>query len=199
MQSKQSSSFFTLLSWLMIAAFVASFPALCQQVTATITGQVRDPTGSQIPGAKVTATDTERGLAFTTTTNGDGRYNISNLPVGTYNIKVETQGFQTATQSNLTLQLNQTAKLDFPLQVGSVSTSVEVTSAAPLLQTESTQLGQVIDARTNATLPLATRNYVQLTLLAPGSVHPDQALGGDGPAVQRTVGLTPAKSMGNQS
>ena len=57
--------------------------------------------------------------------------------------------------------------------MGSVSTSVEVTSAAPLLQTESTQLGQGIDARTNTTLPLATRNYVQLTLLAPGSVHPD--------------------------
>jgi hypothetical protein len=69
--------------------------------------------------------------------------------------------------------MNQIAKLDFQLQVGNVETTVEVTASAPVLQTESTLLGQVIDSRTNTTLPLATRNYVQLTLLAPGSVHPD--------------------------
>jgi hypothetical protein len=144
-----------------------------QQVTASITGQVTDPSGAAIVGAKVTATDTQRGTQYTAQTNGDGRYTISDILVGTYNVKVENPGFQSATVSNLTLELNQIAKLDFPLQVGNVSTSIEVTGAAPLLQTESTQLGQVIDSRTNTTLPLATRNYVQLTLLAPGSVHPD--------------------------
>ena len=144
-----------------------------QAVTATINGTVTDPSGAAVSGAKVTATDTQRGTEYTATTNADGRYTIPNLLVGTYNVKVENPGFQAAVQSNITLELNQVAKLDFALQVGNVSTTVEVTGAAPVLQTESTQLGQVIDARTNTTLPLATRNYVQLTLLAPGSVHPD--------------------------
>ena len=147
--------------------------ALGQEVTANITGVVTDPSGAAIAGVKVIATDTQRGTQYSAETNSDGRYRISNLLVGTYDVKAEAKGFQTATVSAITLQLNQTAKLDFPLQVGNISTQVEVTSEAPLLQTESTQLGQVIDARTNTTLPLATRNYVQLTLLTAGSVHPN--------------------------
>jgi len=144
-----------------------------QQVEATITGRVTDPSGAAISGAKVTATSVERGVSYPTTTNADGYYNLPNLPSGAYNVRVENPGFQAATQSNVTLQMNQVAKMDFQLQVGNVQTTVEVTSAAPLLQTESTLVGQVIDSRTDATLPLATRNYVQLTLLAPGTVHPD--------------------------
>src|SRR3984893_6045047 len=113
----------TLLTCLLIACMLVSTPALAQQVTASITGQVTDQTGAPIPGAKITATDTQRGTQYTATTNAEGRYTLSNLAVGTYNVKVENQGFQTATQSNLTLQLNQVAKLDVPLQVGNVSTS----------------------------------------------------------------------------
>ncbi len=150
-----------------LVACSTAVSAWAQQVTATITGRVTDPTGAAITGAKITATSVERGIAYPTSTNADGYYNLPNLPVGTYNIRVETTGFQTATQSNVTLQLNQVAKMDFQLQVGNVNTTVEVSAAAPVLQTESTQLGQVIDSRTNTTLPLATRNYVQLTLLAP--------------------------------
>jgi len=144
-----------------------------QQVTATITGRVTDPTGAAISGAKVTAMSVERGIPYSAATNSEGYYNLPNLLVGDYNIKVEDAGFQTATQSNITLQMNQVAKMDFQLLVGNVQTTVEVTSAAPVLQTEQTLLGQVIDSRTDTTLPLATRNYVQLTLLAPGTVHPD--------------------------
>jgi hypothetical protein len=144
-----------------------------QQVTASITGRVIDPTGATIANAKVTATDTERGTPWSTVTNAEGVFSLPRLPVGTYNVRVEHDGFQTATQSNILLELNQVARLDIALKVGSVSETVEVTSASPLLQTESTEVGQVISGRTNAELPLATRNYVQLTLLAPGSIHPD--------------------------
>ncbi len=147
--------------------------AWSQQVTAAITGKVTDPSGAAVVGAKVTATDTDRGTPWTTTTNGDGVYNIPRVPIGTYNIKVEQQGFTTATQSHIALEMNQVARLDFQLQVGSLTQTVEVTSAEELLQTQDTSLGQHIDARTNEELPLATRNYVQLTLLAPGSIHPD--------------------------
>ncbi len=156
-----------------LALLLSAAAAWGQQVTAAVTGKVTDPTGAAVPGAKVTATDTERGTEWPTISNAEGIYNLPRLPVGTYNVKVESQGFQTAQQSNIRLQLNDVARLDFQLQVGSISQSVEVTSAAPLLQTQSTQLGQVIDSRTNQELPLATRNYVQLTLLAPGSINPN--------------------------
>jgi len=154
-------------------AVFSSTSLKAQEVTAAITGRITDPSGAAIAGAKVTATDTQRGTVWPTTTNGDGVYNLPRVPVGTYTLKVESSGFQTASRSAFTLVLNQVARIDISLQVGSQSQTVEVTSAAPLLQTESTQLGQVIDSRTNTELPLATRNYVQLTLLAAGSVHPD--------------------------
>lgn len=144
-----------------------------QQVTAAVTGKVTDPSGASIVGARITAIDNERGTTWPTVSNEDGVYNLPRLPIGSYTVKVESQGFQGAQRSNVTLQLNDVARLDFQLQLGSVSQTVEVTSAAPLLQTQATQLGQVIDSRTNVELPLATRNYVQLTLLAPGSIHPD--------------------------
>ena len=107
----------------LLVCAIGAIPVVAQQVTATITGQVTDPSGAAVSGAKVTATDTQRGTQYTATTNGDGRYTISNILVGTYNIRVENAGFQTATQSNITLQLNQVAKLDFSLQVGNVATT----------------------------------------------------------------------------
>ena len=144
-----------------------------QQVTAAFTGQVTDPSGAPVPGAQVTATDTDRGTRWPTVTNQDGEYNLPRVPIGTYDVKVTHEGFSTAAESHITLQMNQVARLDFHLQVGSLSQTVEVTATEAVLQTQATQLGQVIDARTNEELPLATRNYVQLTLLAPGSIHPD--------------------------
>ena len=159
-----------LAGWLLAAGTVAGW---AQQVTAAITGKITDATGASVADAKVTATDVDRGTVWPTATNADGIYNLPRLPIGSYNVKVEKEGFQTAQSSQVVLQLNDNARLDFQLKVGSITQSVEVTSAAPLLQTQATQLGQVIDSRTNVDLPLATRNYVQLTLLAPGSIHPD--------------------------
>lgn len=156
-----------------LIGFVAPLPLKSQDVTASITGQVTDPSDAAVSGAKVTATDTQRGTQLTAITDGNGSYNIQRVPIGTYDVKVESTGFQSAVQKGVTLVLNQVARLDFPLKVGDVATSVEVTSAAPLLQTEATQLGTVIDSRTNAQIPLATRNYVQLTLLAPGAISPN--------------------------
>ena len=146
-----------------------------QEVTAAIVGTVVDPTNAPIKNAKVTATDTERGTVYQGETNDAGAYNINRIPVGTYEVKVTAQGFQTSVHSAFTLVLNQTARIDVQMKVGQVSETVEVTSAAPVLQTESTQVNTVIDSVTNDVLPLATRNYVELTLLSPGSVSPDPA------------------------
>jgi hypothetical protein len=148
-------------------------PARSQEVTAAINGTITDPSGAAVGNAKVTVKDLDRGTSSSTTTNDGGFYTFPRLPIGSYEVRVENPGFQASVQSPVQLQLNQIAKIDFQLKVGNVSETVEVTSAAPVLQTQSTQLGTVIDARTNTALPLATRNYVQLTLLSPGAVHPN--------------------------
>ncbi len=85
----------------------------------------------------------------------------------------DASGFQTAMQPPFTLVLNQTARVDVQMKVGKVSETVEVTGAAPMLQTQTTEVSTVIDANTNVSLPLASRNYLQLTLLAPGMTNVD--------------------------
>jgi Carboxypeptidase regulatory-like domain len=144
-----------------------------QEVTAAIVGTVTDPSGAPINGAAVTATDTERGTVWNAKTNEAGAYNIPRVPVGTYKLEIAAPGFQKSAYPPFTLVLNQTARLDAQLKVGQVTETVEVTGAAPVLQTERTEISTVIDSQTNDRLPLATRNYVQLTLLAPGAVSPD--------------------------
>ncbi|HVN78662.1 MAG TPA: TonB-dependent receptor [Terriglobia bacterium] len=144
-----------------------------QQVTAAIMGRVTDPSNAAIVGAKVEAKDTARGTAWTTVTNPDGFYNLPRVPVGSYEVRVEKEGFQTAVHPRIELLLNQTARLDFQMQLGTINQSIEVVGAPPLLNTDTMQLGTVIESKTNEALPLATRNYIELTLLAPGTVHPD--------------------------
>ena len=146
-----------------------------QQTTAAITGTVEDSAGAALDGATVTASDTERGTSSTTKTSAGGVYNFSNLPIGTYQVKAESDGFDTAVQPPLTLVLNQRARLDFRMRVGAVTNTVQVSSEAPQLQADTTQVSTLIDANTITGIPLATRNYVELTLLAPGSITPDNS------------------------
>ncbi|MDQ2842440.1 MAG: TonB-dependent receptor, partial [Acidobacteriota bacterium] len=148
-------------------------PVQSQEVTAAINGVITDPSGATVAGVNVTAKDLDRGTTFPTTSDSSGRYSLPRLPIGNYEVRVENAGFQVSVKSPIVLVLNQVAKLDFQLTVGNVNQTVEVTGAPPILQTETTQLGTVLDARTNVSLPLATRNYNQLTLLAPGSVTTD--------------------------
>jgi len=150
-------------------------PASCQEVTGTIVGTVTDPSGAPIKGAAVTATDVDRGTTWTAVTTEAGAYNLVRLPVGNYTVKMTAPGFQTALQPAFALVLNQTARVDVQMKVGKVSETLEVTGAAPALKTDTTEVDTIIDARTNDNLPLATRNPVQLTLLAPGAVTVDTA------------------------
>ena len=167
------------LTWGLLLTFVlgmlvaATIPAMGQEVTAAIVGTVTDPSGAPVAGAAVTATDTERGTVWTAKTNDTGAYNLLRLPIGSYTVKISAQGFQSAVQPPFTLVLNQTARVDMQLKVGQVSETVEVSGAAPVLQTQSVEVSTVIDANTNVSLPLASRNYLQLTLLAPGATNVD--------------------------
>src|ERR1700692_3788844 len=167
-----------LLCWVLgsvalIVMICGAHSALAQDVTATITGTVTDSSGGAIAGATVTAKSVERGETYTTTTGDSGLYRLSQLPVGHYELRVEKQGFQTSVYPAFELQLNQVGRIDVQMSVGQVSQTIEVNGAAPILKTESTQVDTIIDSATNDTLPLATRNYVELTLLSPGAIHPD--------------------------
>lgn len=146
-----------------------------QNVTAAITGTVVDPGGAPINGAEVVARDVDRGTVFTTKTNESGIYNFTRIPIGNYEVRATAAGFDTAVQPPLTLVLNQTARIEFKMKVGSVTETVEVSSALPQLQTDTTQVSTLIDNRTVNSIPLATRNYVELTLLSPGSITPDNS------------------------
>jgi hypothetical protein len=156
-------------SAILVLALCMITPSFGQQVTAGINGTVTDPSGSPVADAKVTAIDSDRGTVQATQSGATGAFNLPAVPIGNYVVKVEHAGF-TPQQSTVTLVLNQVAKIDFALKVGNISTAVEVNSASPLLQTETTEISTVMEAHEIAALPLETRNYNQLTLLIPGSV-----------------------------
>ncbi|MBZ5565611.1 MAG: carboxypeptidase regulatory-like domain-containing protein [Acidobacteriia bacterium] len=174
-----------LLTLIAAALFVGAGPLHAQEVTAAITGQVTDPTGAAVAGAAVTATDTVRGTMWPTETNAGGFYNLPRLPIGTYNLKVEAKGFQTYLQTDIDLPLNYTARINPQLRLGAVTQTVEVTGQAPQLHTDTMQVGTVMNSRTVSEIPLATRNFVVLTLLAPGVTATDPSSFNNG---QRTGG-----------
>jgi len=166
---KRNSLTIALTLSLLIAVLGILQPAWSQEVTAAIVGTITDPSGAPITNAEVTAKDVERGTVWTAKTNDSGAYNILRIPVGNYTLRVSAPGFQSAVYPAFTLQLNQTARVDVPMKVGQVSETVEVTGAAPVLQTQSTEVGTVLESHAVTSVPLAGRNYLQLALLAPGA------------------------------
>jgi hypothetical protein len=145
-----------------------------QEVTGAIVGTVVDQSGASLKNAKVTATDVERGTTLVTTTNDSGAFNLPRVPVGHYAVKAEMKGFQTSANPAFEILLNQTIRVSFQMKVGEVSQTVEVSASAPLLQTDTTLLGNILDGKAATDLPLSTRNVNQLTLIAaPGVVTPN--------------------------
>ncbi|MFZ0684722.1 MAG: TonB-dependent receptor [Terriglobales bacterium] len=175
------------LSTLFLAVCLWPTRGTAQEVTATINGTITDPAGRVVANADVTATDLDRGTVWPAKTNQDGFYNLTRLPVGRYEVRVSAPGFRTALESIPELQLNQIVAVNVQLVVGQNNETVQVTSETPLLQTESSEVGTVIDAQANVDLPLASRNYLQLTLLAPGVVSPNP-MGGNSFTSGQTTG-----------
>jgi hypothetical protein len=161
---------FTVLLGICLLLVVAMGTGWSQSSTAAMNGQVTDVSGAVVANASVIAKDLDRGTVWPATTNEGGYYDLPRLPVGNYEVRVEAKGFQTAVRSSVVLVLDQAAKLDFQLQVGQISQTMEVVSAAPLLQTENTQISTVMESQAIESLPLETRNYNQLALLMPGTV-----------------------------
>jgi hypothetical protein len=141
------------------------------QATGSISGTVTDPTGSAVPGAKVTVTVPSIGLTRISTTNEAGEYIIPLLGVAIYNVKVEKEGFATGTAQDVRLQVDEHRELDFKLSAATVQTSVEVSATPVAVQTADATLGQVITTQQVADLPLNGRDFVQLATLTPGTTQ----------------------------
>src|SRR6185503_8950482 len=139
-----------------------------QQDTATITGEVKDASGALVPGAAITVTNIGTNITVTTVTNDEGTYTVTSLRPGDYTVTVEKTGFSKSLRSGVNLQVNQFARIDITLQAGQVSETIEVASGAPLLETETSSRGSVIDQKKIVELPLNGRDYNQLALLSPG-------------------------------
>ncbi|MGH9839037.1 MAG: carboxypeptidase regulatory-like domain-containing protein, partial [Blastocatellia bacterium] len=155
---------------LLCLGFCLLSSAALAQATATIVGTVTDAGGKVIANASITATQKETGLQRQATTGDRGYYVLPALPIGAYTLTVEAKGFKRKSVTGITLQVNQEPRIDVALEVGDVSETVTVTGAAPLLQTESASVGQVIDNRYTTQIPLNGRDFSQLILLTPGAV-----------------------------
>jgi hypothetical protein len=154
---------------LAILCVALSLPAWAQKDAGGIVGTVKDATGAVLAKAKVTVADVDRGTHLETETNDSGEYVASPLRVGRYTVTVEHSGFKRAVTVPVSLDVQQRIALDVTLQVGQISESVEVTGAAPLLETETSELGQVVDNKRVANLPLNGRNFAQMALLTAGT------------------------------
>ena len=138
---------------------------LAQSANATLSGFVRDPQGAVIPNAKVRAEQTATHQIYTTTSNGDGVYNILNLPVGDYKVTTEAPGCKIAVIPSITLQTAEAAALNVTLPVGAVTEEVVVTDSVPLINTQDTSIGQIVENRSIESLALNGRQFWQLVAL----------------------------------
>ena len=155
-------------TWVIAVSLFSSAVTFGQVTTGTILGSVRDPTGAAMAGAKVTITDIAKGTATQYETDQAGNYNAPFLIPGTYSVTVEKEGFKRAVTPSVILDVDQKARVDFTLEIGQVSQTLEVTAAAPLVKSESAELGEVVAQRQVQDLPLNGRNFAQLVYLVPG-------------------------------
>lgn len=171
----------------LLCCLIPTLPAFAQSASsATITGQVVDPQGAVIANAKVTATNTATGIARSAKTTGAGDYTIPNLPPGTYDVKVEAAKFAGGEMKNLTLNVGDQRDLNFKLQVAGATQTVEVTAAAPLIETTKTDVSSVINNQDMERLPTiaggggTVNDYAQLALTVPGVKADTSGLTGPG-------------------
>ncbi|HSZ63124.1 MAG TPA: carboxypeptidase regulatory-like domain-containing protein [Terriglobales bacterium] len=154
----------SILSLLLICSTMMS----AQGTGGRILGRVADSSGAVLAGVKVTLTNEATGVSIDTTANANGEYNFPQVAVGAYRMQFDLAGFKTNLQRGINVDLNQIVTINSVLQVGTTKETVEVSSEEPLVDTTSTQLGAVMDARQVSTLPLNTRDTYQLLQLQPG-------------------------------
>jgi hypothetical protein len=175
--SRRSSFVMVRLFLFLLVALLIPAIALGQVDQGAITGVVTDATGGIIPGATVTLTASETGLTIQTKSNQSGNYTFSPIKIGDYSVSISVNGFQTLTRQSLHVDAQQRVQADLRLTPGRVSETVTVSSAAPLLQTETSGVGQTIDTKTINDTPLNGRNWVYIAQLTAGAVSASANMG----------------------
>jgi len=147
---------------------VLGTPSALAAPTGTILGTIRDASGAVVSGATVTALHIETNLSRIAITDSNGDYTIASLPIGAYQVTATLQGFRQAAIPQVILQVDQKARIDFNLEVGEITNQVTVTATTPLVESEGSSVGQVIDNKKIVDLPLNGRDFTQLAALTPG-------------------------------
>ena len=152
----------------LLAAWLICRGLCAQTQTATVRGAVQDGTGAVIPNAQLTLTNVDQNRSWRTASNETGEDVFLQIPPGRYTLQVESKGFKTLRRDVFTLEVAQNLGLDVQMEVGNITETVQVTGEVPLLETTSSALGEVVNARTTESLPLNGRNVLQLIALTPG-------------------------------
>src|SRR5215831_19734012 len=180
MASKQAFGIRTLLGVSLCSLFIViawQSSAQAQVNTGTISGTVKDRSGAVLPGASVTVTSIETGIARSAVTGERGEYRVPALAIGNYEVQAALPGFQTAVRKGITLSVGQEAVIDMSLNVGSVAERVTVEEQAPLLETTTATVSGLVDPGQMREIPLNARSFIELVPLQTGAVFDDAASG----------------------
>ncbi|MGD0402126.1 MAG: carboxypeptidase-like regulatory domain-containing protein, partial [Candidatus Acidiferrales bacterium] len=139
-------------------------------ITGSISGIVTDSSGSVVPKVSVTATETGTGVRSVIQTDGAGFYSFPDLPIGNYDVVIRQPGFKTYTKTGVHIDANSAIRLDVKLELGEVTEKVTVTTDAVQVETQSTQMGEVINSQKITAVPLNGRDFTDLLSLQPGVV-----------------------------
>lgn len=179
----------------MVLTLLCVSPARAQVDAGSILGTVTDASGSAVRGATVTMTNEGTNAALSTTSGSDGGYKFTPVRIGSYKIAVTFQGFETVVRPHVTVNVGESVVADFSLKPGNVTTTVEVTSTTPVLETQDASVGQVVDSRSVNNLPLNGRNFTFLAQLAAGVNTPQADTRGNAASGAFTAnGLRPAQN-----
>jgi hypothetical protein len=198
MGKKQGRSVGIALLWSAVLVIILSCPAAwAQTFRGIIQGTVTDASGAVLTGAKVTAHNTNTGTERTTVTNASGNFNLPELPIGTYSLKVEETGFQTSKTTGIVVEVASTRRIDTVLLPGQVQEQVEVAGESlSQVETSTDDLGSTISANTVENLPVNGRDYTKLIYLTPGITgSPDQIT--DSPGSFGTFSMNGARGRSN--
>ena len=182
----------------LLVIFLLGSVAAWASITGSISGIVSDASGSVVPNVSVTATNTDTGVRSVVQTDGSGFYNFPNLPIGNYDVAVQQTGFKTYTKTGIHIDANSAIRLDVKLEVGTVTEKVTVTTDAVQVETQSTQMGEVINSQKMTAMPLNGRDFTDLLNLQPGVVPSQYAAQSTG-LDDRTVSGSGSLNAGNQS
>src|SRR5918993_5237725 len=178
MRRNLSGAFRVMAVWATAAVVAAALLALptraaAQAVTGTLLGNVTDASGAAVPGATVTATEVQTNISRTAVTNESGYYLFASLQNGTYTVAAELEGFKKVQRQNLKVDVNTTVRVNLPLEVGQMTEAVTVSAETPVLQTDRTDTGRIIESKMVAELPLTfNRNFQSLVMTVPGVTRP---------------------------